>query len=425
MSRPLSVIWIAIALISGCYSIRTIDDRTCAACGESIKGKFVEAGAYFHPHHLTCAYCKEPIEAEDAYIPYGEKNYHESCYAGHVIVCVHCEDPAKEDSFVTYKGKSYHSSCAREQVVTCAYCKEATKEDTFKAYDGKNYHRSCFGKHIAPCAFCGNPIRGKTYTSSQGKSYHSSCYEEFVVPRCTLCRGVIEGDYITDYWRGTYHLSHRTDSPGCDFCGRFLRTPLERGSVKYDDGRFLCGSCHTSAVTTVKEVKGVAFEVSKRLRRIGIDVDDDAISFHVVGAEELRGLNRHVRHKLTGLTTYREVVGVPGRTTYDYIEVYVLYGMPRVQMIAAIAHELTHVWQLLHGRLKINFRLAEGSCEYASYLVLKEIPGGESEYLIHTMTVEQDRVYGKGFRRVRKYAEKNGIARWLTLLKNNGPLPAY
>jgi hypothetical protein len=423
--KLLSVILIAIALGTGCAFYQKADERICANCGEPITGKFLEVeGAYFHPGHFTCAYCKNPIE-EETYVPEDGKQYHTSCYAGRIIVCAHCGDPDKEETFVTYKGKTYHSSCAREQVVTCAYCEEPTEEDTFVDYEGKDYHRSCFRKYIVPCAFCGNQIRDETYTTSKGKKYHSSCYEEFVALRCTLCREKIEGTYIAGYWGDTYHPSHKTDSPSCDFCGRFLRTPLEGGAVRYDDGRYLCGSCHASAVTTEKQVKDLAFEVSERLRRFGIDVDVDKISIQVVGAEKMGQINYYSQHKLTGSTTCREVVEAPGRTTYEYIQVYILYGMPRVQMTAVIAHELMHVWQLLNGRLKIYQTLAEGSCQYASYLVLEEIPGGMSEYVIHTITEDKDKVYSEGFRRVSRYVEANGISSWLTLLKNNDPLPKY
>jgi hypothetical protein len=306
----------------------------------------------------------------------------------------------------------------------CAYCGEITDEDTFVSRDGESYHKSCYRKHVVPCALCGNPIGRGTYTSSGGKKYHDYCFEKFIAPRCTLCREEIEGECITDYWGGTYHPSHRGDAPECDFCRRLLRTPLEHGGVRYDDGRILCGSCGQSAVTTVREVKGLAADVARRLREFGIDVDGGKIPFHVVAADEMRRLHRHDLHKLAGLTTYVEVAGVPGRTTYDQIDVYVLRGMPRVQMIASIAHELTHVWQLLHCPLKVNRTLAEGSCEYASYLVLEGIRDAESEYLIHTMTEDADRLYGEGFRRVKRFVDENGTSRWLTLLKDNGPLPA-
>lgn len=426
MIRLLSIICFIMVLGAGCASLRTVDKRVCAECGEPISGKFVEAGgSYYHPGHFVCAHCDEPI-GEGAYIPYGEKQYHQSCYAGQVVVCAYCGKPDKEDSFVTYKGESYHSSCVRGHVVTCDYCKTVTEEDTFVTHDGKDYHRSCFRKQVVPCAFCGDPIREKAYTSFEGEVYHSFCYEEFVATRCAVCRELIEGEYVTDFWGGTYHPWHETDSPACDFCGRYLRTPLARGSVKYDDGRYLCGSCRASAVTTVKEVERLASDIARRLGRTGIDVAAGAVSFHMVGAREMRRLNRQNmrgRHYALGLTACREVVGVPGRTTYDNIDVYVLYGMPRVQMIAAIAHELTHVWQLIHCPLKVNLTLAEGSCSYAAYLVLREFPGGESEYIIHAMTEDNDRIYGQAFRRVRRYAEENGVASWLSLLENNGSLP--
>jgi hypothetical protein len=172
-------------------------------------------------------------------------------------------------------------------------------------------------------------------------------------------------------------------------------------------------------------VRKLVGAVSKTLGRIGIDVDDGAVAFHLVDANDMRHLNRHRGHRLTGLTVHTEVAGVPGRTSYDHVDVYLLRGMPRVQMTAAIAHELTHVWTLLNCRMLVNHTLAEGSCQYAAYVVLKDIPGAESEYLIHTMNDDSDRAYGKGFRRVRAYVEENGTHRWLTLLENSGSLSTH
>ena len=401
VSKSLSIIWFCVALAAGCASTRSADERTCAVCGEPL--------------------------ADDAYVSEGEKYYHGTCYADHVILCTYCKKPLNEETLVTYDGKNYHRFCFQTYVVTCAYCGKRITDENYKSSQGKYYHDKCFEEFVVPrCAFCRNPIRDKTYTSSEGKNYHTSCYEEFVVLKCTLCGERIEANYFTDFWGGTYHASHRSDSPSCDSCGRFLKIPLEAGAVKYDDGRCLCRSCGASAVTTREEMEGLAAMVSERLRRIGIQVDVDSVSHQMVEAGKMRQLNRHHSHRQTGLTICREEVAeAPGRTTYEYIDVYLLYGMPRVQMIAAIAHELTHVWQLLHGRLRIYVTLAEGSCQYASYLVLKEIPGGESEYLIHVMTTDDDKVYGGGFRRVKRYAEENGIPRWLTLLENNEPLPRY
>jgi hypothetical protein len=56
------------------------------------------------------------------------------------------------------------------------------------------------------------------------------------------------------------------------------------------------------------------------------------------------------------------------------IKVYILHGMPRIDAIATLAHELTHVWQSVHGRLENDPAFAEGSCNYASYLVLGQYP---------------------------------------------------
>jgi hypothetical protein len=91
--------------------------------------------------------------------------------------------------------------------------------------------------------------------------------------------------------------------------------------------------------------------------------------------------------------------------------------MPRVEMIGTLAHELTHVWQFLHGRLRSDRALSEGSCNFASYWVLRQMaPGEESDFIIESMLRDEDKIYGEGFRRVKRYVEQNGISGWLALM---------
>jgi hypothetical protein len=122
-------------------------------------------------------------------------------------------------------------------------------------------------------------------------------------------------------------------------------------------------------------------------------------------------------HDLRGFTDYHEERNLFGRTSKRQIDVYLLYGMPKVEMIGTMAHELTHVWQFLNGRLKTDPALSEGSCNFASYWVLKQMaPGREADFIIESMLRDEDEVYGEGFRRVKRYVEHNGISRWLTLM---------
>jgi hypothetical protein len=120
---------------------------------------------------------------------------------------------------------------------------------------------------------------------------------------------------------------------------------------------------------------------------------------------------------LRGFTDYHEERNLFGRTSKRQIDIYLLYGMPRVEMIGTLAHELTHVWQFLSGRLKNDPALSEGSCNFAAYWVLKQMaPGKEADFIIESMLRDDNEIYGEGFRRVKRYVEQNGISRWLVLL---------
>jgi hypothetical protein len=91
--------------------------------------------------------------------------------------------------------------------------------------------------------------------------------------------------------------------------------------------------------------------------------------------------------------------------------------------VSTLAHELTHVWQFMAGRLKNDRALSEGSCNYAAYLVLQHYGGKQTEYAISNIIDDKDEIYGDGFRRVKRFAEENGIAAWLELLRKKNHFP--
>ena len=157
-------------------------------------------------------------------------------------------------------------------------------------------------------------------------------------------------------------------------------------------------------------------EVAEDLARFGIKVHTHEIELHLMSKEGLRQYSGR-GHGTTGFTDYLLRKNLFGRTVEKRIRVNLLYGMPRTEMVGTLAHELTHVWQFTNGVLEQNANFAEGSCNYAAYLVLRKMDGPESEFVIETMLKDSDPVYGDGFRQVKTYAEANGLAAWLKLLK--------
>jgi hypothetical protein len=303
-----------------------------------------------------------------------------------------------------------------QKPISCAKCGEPITGSYFETADAR-YHSYCF-----LCAHCGKPIQG-TYTTYRDSNYHTDCFENHVAKRCSLCDGIIQGEYLFDFWGNAYHLSHQYETEACDYCGRFIAPHITNGGVHYSDGRYICNICRESAVTEKNEALLLLGEVARHMGRFGMEVDIGEIELHVVGLTRMQELSGKGSYRLTGFTDFEESKSLFGFTAKRRIDVYMLYGMPRIDVVSTLSHELAHVWQFTAGRLNNDEAFAEGSCNYASYLVLQQYSGREAEYVIVNLEDDESRIYGEGFRRVKRYAEAEGIDTWLKRLKKSNKLP--
>ena len=295
-----------------------------------------------------------------------------------------------------------------KRVRSCNDCGQPIRGAYFET-GGAYYHPQHF-----TCTHCDEPITG-TYTIYKDAQYHTRCFERHAALRCRVCNGVISGKYVLDHWGNAYHPTH-DDVAKCDFCARYIIGSLIDNIRRFHDGRFLCGICNRTSVTSLDRAEQLMEDVAASLSRYGIDVNTDEIDLHLMSKDGLRDYSGR-GHGTTGFTDYYVKRNLFGRTIEKRVRVNLLYGMPRTEMIGTLAHELTHVWQFSNGGLEQNPAFSEGSCNYASYLVLRKIGGPEAEFIIETMLKDGDPVYGEGFRQVKAYAEQEGLVAWLKLLK--------
>ena len=164
-------------------------------------------------------------------------------------------------------------------------------------------------------------------------------------------------------------------------------------------------------------------EVARHMAGFGMDVNLGEIDLHVIGLKEMQEKSSKGSYRLTGFTDFEETKGLFGLLSKRRIDVYLLYGMPRADAVSTVAHELAHVWQFTAGRLKNDQAFAEGSCNYVSYLVLQNYRGVATDYVVANLVDDENEIYGEGFRRVRRYAEAEGIATWLNRLGSKNDLP--
>ncbi len=299
----------------------------------------------------------------------------------------------------------------------CAACGKPIDSDDVLTAGSARYHPEHF-----VCALCGEVLSGE-YVVHERRNYHPSCYNDHLALRCALCGEVLEGRYIVDYWGNSYHTRHDGEAPRCEYCMRFISERLTKGGVTYDDGRNVCRLCTRGAIDRDDEGRALMRSVARSLRELGIDVDAGAIRLHLVDRPELRRLSGGGRHDLQGFTVFQQdtIDGVP---TEAAIDVSILWGLPREEAAATLAHELMHVWLSLRQRDQKNDALAEGSCNYAAYLVLGTETGPLGPYLIEALMENDDPAYGKGFRRVKRFAEEKGIGRWLEWIATKDRFPA-
>lgn len=298
----------------------------------------------------------------------------------------------------------------------CASCGDPIEGAYFQT-KGLIYHAEHFR-----CTHCDREIRG-SYSEYQGKVYHNQCFQEHVALRCALCGAMITGEYLQDYWGSSYCKHHDGVAPVCDSCGRFISDDLTSGGVRYDDGRFVCNVCRPKSITDIDELLALVHEVAGHMKTFGMEVDYRGIRIHLIGREQMQKLSGHHSDGLRGFTDYREDFRVMGYSRNRRMQMYLLYGMPRMEIISTIAHELAHVWQFNRGQFRTERAWAEGSCNYAAYLVLARYPGRESSFFRVSLTRDGDDVYGEGFRRVKTLAESEGSRVWLRHLSRNAGFP--
>jgi hypothetical protein len=306
---------------------------------------------------------------------------------------------------------------AEQPPPVCAACNEPLDGNFFRT-KGVYYHPEHFR-----CAECDREIRG-SYSEYDGKVYHNGCFQDHVALRCSLCNAIIQGEYVQDYWGNSYCHHHSGEAPVCDSCGRFISDDITGGGVRYDDGRFVCNICRPTSITDITELLELVHEVAEYMKEFGMDPDYNGVRIHLVGRDRMQQLSGHHADGLRGFTDYREDFRVFGFSKNRRMDMYLLYGMPRMEIISTVAHELAHIWQFNRGRFRNERDWAEGSCNYAAFLVLGRYPGRESSFFRLSLTRDTDDVYGDGFRRVRTMAEAEGTRNWLHYLGRTPDFPS-
>jgi len=332
------------------------------------------------------------------------------------MVCTDCRQPI-EGTFIRWGQQAFHP-----QHFACAGCARPIAGN-YVPHQGKPYHAACYAERFGErCAQCDRPISGK-FMKHEGQAYHPACFQANVAPRCDVCDAGILGRYLVDPMGNRYHAEHRI--PLCTYCRRAVSPKTSQGGYTYGDGRSVCGMCYPQVIRSDREVAAAIEEVRAKLETWGLSVPQTAAPLKLVDLNRLKQLMRRGGlhgQNIQGFTSVlSETQG--GQVTKREIAVYVLNGMPREDFMGTVAHELTHVWINLNATKKLHPTLEEGACNYVRSLLHAQSGTPDAARNLSSMKDDPDEHYGRGYRRAKAYADRNGLPALLTLMRRGSAFP--
>lgn len=332
------------------------------------------------------------------------------------LICQQCKGRITEN-YLIVEGLPFHKAH-----FLCFSCGKPI-EGAYNKKDNKFYHAACFSKNEGlVCSSCGNLIT-EAFLTVAGKKYHKECYEGKVAVKCAVCLQPILAESQIDEYGNVFHQKHIYEYKKCENCGRLICERITGGGKKYSDGRDICYLCSAQAVYENQIIRVLFSEVKDKLRSLGIIVPEN-ISIEGVDRIELkRRYDGDVSPEMKGFCGSTEEIRMTGnkkeKPVYRH-NIYILNGVPAGYLSATIAHELLHAWIFENAGKDLPPQIAEGSCNFASYLYLKDKNDNTARIIIKRLHNSDDPVYGDGFRTVFQRFAGKPVSDFLAFLKKEG-----
>lgn len=327
---------------------------------------------------INCSSCNKEVDGD--YLKVGNKYFHPEHF-----VCDYCKKPLPA-KFMSDNSKYYHSECYAEvKGLICEYCKKFIADE---------------------------------YMISNSKKYHKSCFEQISL-KCKVCEKTLVETFSVDYYGNKYHSYHESEFPRCTCCSRLITKSITSGGRNYSDGRSICNICFADAIFDQGRIRGLLEKVRSKLSSMGISIPSSQISISGVSVTELKRVAEdYYSNNVKGFCETNIITTNKNQTIYSH-RIYILNGLPAVNLESIIAHELLHVWIAQNTKRELSKSVTEGSCNYISYLYLAtQNPTVLSKQLIDEIENDPSPVYGGGFRAIKSKFSSKTVSELLNYLKS-------
>lgn len=235
--------------------------------------------------------------------------------------------------------------------------------------------------------------------------------------KCAICGEEITGLHWIDEWGNRACDKHKREGKikYCSSChriiGRYSTLSKKTGQIGFSLGndRQVCGLCQETCVNSRKELDKSTDFVIKLLGRAGFKIYRDGLkSITVVTKEEMEKKSPNAQ----GLCVSHIWPDNPRRTTS---EIFILNGMPKIQLESVLAHEMLHYWVFYNG--VYGGEQAEGFCNIGSALVLNYYASRANSHLAGHLreneNTNSDYYYGYKFLEQKKKLQDLGWEKYI------------
>ena len=238
---------------------------------------------------------------------------------------------------------------------------------------------------------------------------HSQTYSD-----CSICLNKLDEQYLIDVWGNKFHKKHANEGYYCNSCSRLISEALTHGGYKVNDGRYVCSLCYPNLVYDNYNIEESRKRVIQQLKSVGFDNLPDDIPIILLNQTELLEFSNSSYHKnLKGFTAMNIRPKYIENDYHDEYKIYILENLHQIEFDAVLAHEYLHVWQSNYN-IYWSDKQSEGLSNLGSELIYSNYNNTFSKILNDNMIKNDDPVYGKGYREIKKTRDEIG---WNRLIK--------
>ena len=239
--------------------------------------------------------------------------------------------------------------------------------------------------------------------------FQSFSYAQNIINKCSICLEPLPATFSIDAWNNPFHTYHEKEGIFCNSCSRIISEAVTQGGFSYSDGRHICTLCQATVVENEINIKKSYESVIEQLYAIGIKNISKKIPIKLINLIEFNKITKINNHgNLKGYTKFNNT------NMANKFEIFILFGLPKVEFEAALAHELLHIW-LEQNNFHLKSEITEGFCNLGRALIYENENTYFSKIHLNSMQTDTSLIYGSGYRKMNLIKKELG---WHELINN-------